>query len=187
MKKSFLTLYTTPSLLIFLVFSYLLLGCFSHSSQYNITTKIPPPISKKNLTGTARRRKKWRRKVSALFDFFFLSPFLVGYMSGKLLLRFSFPFCCCCWLVEICRLRYFGSYPASLGGRLSRSINVTRIFVGLLLFVASAALQPDRNWSINYPKTTRISTKQNITQNVSANAHRSTILYNSRRHTNTYI
>lgn len=118
MKKSFLTLYTTPSLLIFLVFSYLLLGCFSHSSQYNITTKTPPPISKKKSHRNGQEKKKMKKKSLCTFWFcFFLSPFLVGYMSGKLLLRFSFPFCCCCWLVEICRLRYFGSYPASLGGR----------------------------------------------------------------------
>ena len=133
-------------------------------------------------------------KKKSLFTFwiiFFLSPFLVGYMSGKLLLRFSFPF-----FVVVGKQRSVVSaisevtllHLAAVGGRLSRSINVTRIFVDLLLFVASAGLKPDRNWSINYPKTTRNSTKQNITQNVSDNAQLRIgrlSTYNSRRHTNT--
>lgn len=71
MKKSFLTLYTTPSLLIFLVFSYLLLGCFSHSSQYNITTKTPPPISKKKSHRNGQEKKKMKKKSLCTFWFFF--------------------------------------------------------------------------------------------------------------------
>ena len=96
-KKSFLTLYTTPSLLIFLVFSCLLIGCFSHSSQYNITTKPLPPSLKKISPERPGEEKNEEEKSLHFLDYFF--PVSV---SSRLHVRQAaaeifFSFFCCCW------------------------------------------------------------------------------------------